>query len=1723
MNNTLLTLGSFPERALPTIVSAFSCGAVNPVSELNIFHLSAQDAVVSAGALINSLSRCHDIVSVPGENLPAFPARFSFDSCEVILPSQVDFADDPDSVALLSALRGKNLPLSFKKDREVIEWAFACLLNDRPNNSCDPFFAWIDDLRALLVSGASVRLALLCDPADPFSAGLLFALLPWLRSSLPGDLALSVFALAETTFPVDESFYPSLDRFLQDLSSRSLVRSSSESAPSGADAIWLIAMPPTILSGADSHGIAFFAAARALSAFYAPDQPVPFGLHTCETSGSVSLASLGFRAVHVAAFIEFACWLLSDVLPTLHSYLAHPSRIRALPNSRNGLFRSLFGSFPDPKQLESLDVLEQTLKSLLKQLTSFLQSVPAALRYSDEAQQLWQKATDACGRYITVASEIDVTRTEIRESGLEGVRPVHRESMEDTEEEHLQQKLEQMSLQLEEETKMRNDALSAVGPFRAMQARRDCCLKCRTALEAAEKKIAALSPETTEHITFALQERRIRLLRSAVAQSEADLRVTILPEERPETAPDAAAPQVILSDEASSAIRKITTDKINSEKVSESSDRELRDRLPILLRDVILPDSKDLQKLLVSRPRPLSSGNPVTDLLRLCWDVCASVTAAKQFLPQGDWPAATLLPDIMPATPLTSIPDLLELMPPEAYDPARETSEARGLLAMLFLAHYKRRLSDEPKLVVDNLRNDATLPRCWLSGFHDTGIQIFSLANEDAKLPFAVVIPGRLFLPAFRTPAHRDLIPPFATWYRRDSATFDDPCLSLSEGDRALLVSRLSDMISAWPEENDSPLKSFLSSFLSALKQESDEEDLKFSVRVKAVCALQQLPAYQDDLKRITRFYEHFLGVDPVAAGLTGIRNFRSAPCDDMPGEVLYTWRGIPFARENARRILESTFAPGEDEALETMESECRTLSGISDDYRDALAKEAAALLSRFPEALEANKDIVTRILNKAEKPFSDHTPELVWPWNPASPSIHTILSECLGETLGSEAADPFSEQLAVFPARGQDAIGDSYFGVMCSVLPFGTGATPIPDSPISPDAVLPPLSPSLVAAICTTSEGRALLKPDFIHLDHPDDHSFRVTLTLNGAFTLRLRRTYTEEETLFLYAHDLPTLALWPSVPFRPEHWHTYYVYAHLPELFSLSVLPSGSSVPVPVEDADRRCSAAFRQFPVAFLFARDGKTVGALPNLLPEPEITPVGHVTACIDFGSVGTSVVLSSGETRKPLQGPTMVRILLNNPASTQENLRREFLPAVPVSALLPTASRLFRETAGVSPVPFVDGIVFMSQGIQDVVPVPADSLHTCLKRDDKSDFTDMLCLHQVMLITALQARVDGARNLSWRFAVPDEMKATGREGLHTLFNRLVVQVSEESGFNSLLEPVPNALFASESAALGAYFRLCAWEDTRGGFMVLDLGAVTADISLFLRGKPLAARSCQIPLGVHHMLLPALLQDPPMLYREFGSWPDPAFQADLNLLGRLLEEAKNDPTAIQKARLALDHFLADHYANLISALQQLGAVGYTSRFGAILLLHLSYLTMLTGLVLLQIAADPTKNDFLPEQMSLCLAGRGALLLESLPDALKKELWRFLTMFRNKRVASMSLLFSAEKKMEIPVGLSVLQELTPDLPPSSAAPASISVRPEELLPEFLLRFCRVFPREAQLLFPNFFTGDYYHPFTPQGEAILTEAIDASFTPTETPRPYDSLAAWINTLLANLPQPPM
>ena len=1726
LNSFLIPIGRAAGDSLATVFAALSCGAALPVADLDILHISDREADPVLPALSADLNLIHELFRETGST-PVFPSSFRFESCRPELPTIQSLSADPASDALLSAVRGKGVPLSYKTDREAVEWAFSVLLSGDQPEELKPFRSFVQRFLCALDGGKPVRAALVCDLCDPFSAGAAFALLRYLRD-IAGLHAESIvlFCMARRSSPVSALEEETLAGSLRAMEERSMLRRPNDPPEASADAAWLLSLPASMVRSEDSWRLLSAVLAVQIGRVFSAAEPPAPGLHTVNCPGILTFESLGAQAKPFAAFLHASVWLLSDLLPALNAFFEHPGALKSLaPNTRNGLFRRLFrsGSSLQPKP-DELPQLSRALRAVLSEVLSLIRFLPDQIRLAEISDPLWQQVVDACGRTVTVSSEYDVSFAETEEAGIMEVKPVHRVSMADTEEEKQQRRLEDIAAQLQEETAARDALFRSVGGSRAFLALKDCRDRCTAALERAREQESSLSLDpSSDRLSLAAASRRVRLLTAAVSRCEKDLADHELFSglaAAPAETPSASAPfagQLLNAPAAEKAAALLTAPEDTAEPIR----KELRGMLPSLFYGYTLSDVKTLFRELLSCCRETGALPPLVSLFTSVFTVSREEVASLRFLSAGNTPPFPLLPDLYPEKPPLTIAPLLPLLPVSAgsSDPA---GVRRGLLALLLLRQYRRRTSDEPGLLMSRYDKTASpVLRSWLTARKADQVWIISLGSEIVSLPFALILPGRDLIPAHFSQAHVSMLPAFAKpWFDESVPVFRNPCPLLSEGGRTVLLEQLARMAESFPESASPGLRAFLSAFREDLmKRGTPPLPDRLSLRLKAAFGLRLLPAFSSTLVRVTSYYEHFLSTDDIASRLLGLPSFPASACD-VPDDILYLYREVPFAREDSRTLLAGIPLPAEDWILNLLEEECRTLARASDDYHEALVRELSLLLERYPDVLPEARRTALEILEKAGEPVSDTVTDLSWPWDPKSPSVLTILTESLGGALAEQALQPFPDLLAVFPARGNDVIGDSLLSSMCLLPPVAAPAAEGAEAPaIQPDAVLPPLSGDFAAALCRLPEGRTLFRQGLFAFERTENSGIKVVLTLEGSFPVRLTRSYAAEEIVNLYSHDIPTLAVWPNLPFAPENWHAYFTYASLPASFRLSVRTADGGSVLSDEGIPRFVSRS-GGFPLCFCFFREGRSVGSVPNLLPVPEARTSEPVTACVDFGSVGTSVVLSSGRGRRPLKGPTLVRTLLNNPAVSRDLLRREFLPAVPVSALLPTASRIFRNVPGEAPLPFEDGIVLMTSDLRDVLSIPSGALYTCLKWEEEKGRSIVLCLHQIMLMVALQARSDGAFALSWRFALPDEMAKAGREKLRELFLSLAGQVAEESGF-ALPDREPEVFFASESSALGGYFRLCAAEDTRGGFMVLDIGACTADISLFLRGREQAVRTCQIPLGVHYMLLPVLLPDPSVLRQDLGYIQDPGFLQDLSLLERILQNAKADFSALRHSRLALDSFIADRCSFLLPTLLYNVTTGMPTRLGSVLLLNLSYLMMLSGLVLLQIAADPGKNDFLPEQMSLCLAGRGSLLIEGMPDQTKAGLWHFLTMFRNRRVASLSLLFSAEKKMEIPVGLSVLQEITPGLPDASAVPAAISVRPEELLPQFLLRFRKEFPASSELLFPGFWTNDFYHPFTPYGESVVSSAIARSFTERTELRPFDSLSAWMSCMLETLTSP--
>ncbi len=1845
MKSYLISLGETAERSLTTVLTALSAGITKALPSLFLLRVPFTSVSGVNDALLRDFQTCSRLFSGCAD-LPCFRTDFTWETAALTMPDRSALLGNDRSGLLLTALRGENQPLTWPTDREAVEWAVSGMLEAK-ESQVQPFLALRDSLKQDLENGESPRVVLMADPCSGYAAGTAAALLRFLRASFPSnsasfsadpaassdpavssdaslpadsDASSAAAASSANTAPTPSALTekaPFLGLLLmpeplgpgageqtsaaadalQAFSDRSLIRAADDRPTEGADAAWLLSLPSSLGATFENRRVVRFAAARVLSEIFTGREAPSAGMHTREVQGILSLSALGDEAPAAAGMIRTAVWSLCDLFPALQQYFDHPVLLRSLaPASRNGLFRRLFRQGEAPKAPAEFQVTERVLKVMLLELLSLIRELPGPLREAEGAGLLWQDAVRACGKAVTMGSEYDVSRQEARESGVDKVAPVHRVSMADTDEELLLRKLDHLSDDLSAALTERKAVFEKIGGFRARQALTDCRDRCVEALETAREKLGNLPSETPEErLALGLQERRVRLLQAAVARCDRDLKEAEKPENL--SAPAAVrssspwSGEILNPERAEQCFTLITGDGAAKEEAA----RTLRDHLDTLLSGAVLSDVKTLLKGLLSTCRdPAEKENPFRTLFSGIVSVCVSEARSLRFSPLSSLPSVPLLPDLREGGRFFTVAAAGKMMiaPPR---PDR-TAHLRGLLALLILRQYRRRSAGEASLRLESCKKeDSVLSRVYLSSRRADEARIVSLAREEGPaLPFAVILPGRGVEPAFLSAAHSALIPPFCVWYHPEERVFEDPCPYLSEGDRQLLTELFTGLRARLNDARDRRLNTFLSDWHRDLIQShpADREDPQFLIRLKAACALTRLPAWKKDLSRIWSCFEHSLTEDPLCASLAGDAAFPAASCE-VPDDILYTFRGTPFARESGRQLLESLCLPGESALLSSLNAECDILSHSSDDYHEALIAGLTDLLNRYPKAQPHAREAAEALLEKAREPVGEQVTELTWPWDTVSASVLTILTECLGKELGAAALHPFSDTLTLFPARGGEIIGDTLLSRMCVLAhtdagkaeetPADGAETPAetesagyypPENPpagmesagyfpgqnppegmesagyfpqenssgetesagyfpqenppakakpprVPADAVLPPLSASFASALCGLSEGRTLIQDGFLTFSREGGRICSV-LTLEGAFTLKLKRLWGEEEVLSLYTHDMPTLALWPALPLPKDLWHVYYVYAHVTEGFRVSLcLEDGGEQPLSGEAP--RCADAFPSFPRCFALWQEDRCLGALPNLLPAPELPESGDWTACLDFGSSGSSVVFFDREKRWPLGGAGLVRCLLRCPSASEELLWREFMPAVPLAPIVPGALRIFRntpfaggETGGI-PVPFRDGSIFLSASFADVLQVPPEALYTDLKWNEEKGRAAGLYLHQLMLLCALQARCGGASSLGWRAAVPDEMAAGGRENLTELLNALAWQVSQETGIPLPPKSAPVS-FASESSALGAYFRLCSPEETRGGFLSLDLGADTADISLFLRGRESAVRTCQLPLGIHYMLLPALLRRPALLTEDFGFLPDPLFQRDLSALRDLLESARTSAAALRQSRYALDAFIADHTGELLGALAQRRAGNAPGRTGALTLLHLSYLMMLTGLVLLQVAGDPGRNDFLPEHMSLCLSGRGAGLMEALSPPVKTSLWKILTMFRNPRVSSLSLLFSAEKKLEIPVGLSCLQDVRAGVPRASAVPVSVSIRPEELLPEFLNRFRREFPMEAQLLFPALYSQDPWQPFTPWGLQTISGVIRSAFAAQDggrNSRPYTALTACLSLLL--------
>ena len=236
MKSFFLPVGHAAGLSLPTVLASLSCGAARAVADLDILHICDAEPESLLPALVRDLN----------SDCPLFASSFRFEAFRPQLPSVTELSSDPSSSALIGALRGKGVPLSYKTDREAVEWAFASLL-DSPD-SLAPFSDWAGRIRSAVNAGKEedkkVRVCLLCDLCDPFSAGAVFAILRNLHETVPDDTVfVSLLCLAKRSSPPTELENRTLAETLRAMEEQHLVARPDEDSTAPVDACWLVSLP----------------------------------------------------------------------------------------------------------------------------------------------------------------------------------------------------------------------------------------------------------------------------------------------------------------------------------------------------------------------------------------------------------------------------------------------------------------------------------------------------------------------------------------------------------------------------------------------------------------------------------------------------------------------------------------------------------------------------------------------------------------------------------------------------------------------------------------------------------------------------------------------------------------------------------------------------------------------------------------------------------------------------------------------------------------------------------------------------------------------------------------------------------------------------------------------------------------------------------------------------------------------------------------------------------------------------------------------------------------------------------------------------------------------------------------------------------------------------------------------------------------------------------------
>ena len=797
-------------------------------------------------------------------------------------------------------------------------------------------------------------------------------------------------------------------------------------------------------------------------------------------------------------------------------------------------------------------------------------------------------------------------------------------------------------------------------------------------------------------------------------------------------------------------------------------------------------------------------------------------------------------------------------------------------------------------------------------------------------------------------------VPARAVWYDGETAVWHDPVPYLNENERAILLARLTMMGVDSPEA--AALKADLADAdkhnVEAVKAGDEAALESLTVRLQAVCALKDFEAFsiREEKCCVTADNPLVRLYSPV-----DVRYEARRECST------YFWQGVAFARTSAALGLTGSWDQAQDAVLETLEAEIRLLEENSTRWNSRCAAAIADWLAEQDGALLAESRLRAEQIRRIRQDKAleiQLTVTLSWPWDASSGAVRYLLHEALGDGWMQGAAKPFSDRLTKLTGH---VLGDNVLETNCAC---------------ADGVLLPPISQEMAACIANAREGEGLAM-DMLRFEPREDGGITASFLLRGTGEVRMIRTYGVEEILVLEEDDSPCVAVWPCLPLTG--WRAYHVFAKGgTEITALS----GGQWTSAEEDASAEGWRCLRTetYPACLSVLQDGLCLGALPNMLPLYRVEQTGDAQAAIDLGASGTAAVLMMGRKMVDFRQEPTTRLLV----MPQEMQAEDFLLSLASGQLTPSVVRL----TGPGDELFTDGYAYAARSFQALQQADASMLASQLKwrADERSVRARRILLHQVMLGVSLHAMLAGARSIRWRVTVADEMGDEGRNALLNLVDETSVSVAQESGL-LLQDGKFTVTWAEEASALHAF--LMNDGGMKGTFTVLDIGGASTKLHLWMQGKNRPLGGAVLMAGASTALLETLRCNPELLRMDFADCGNELLQSAVSALCDQLVQANISHAQADKALLMLDWLLENYKPAIVQHLYNRFSAQRPTWMQAILLEIYASALFNVGLMLEHAAQDTNISHLFPADLTICVTGRGAWLLETLTPQLRNGL--------------------------------------------------------------------------------------------------------------------------------------